>query len=67
MVMSGSGTLSTQPLPKLMFSSDWPHHEGSHDPIGNFEKELEFISDRHDFKEIRRRFYYDNLAELLGS
>ncbi|MGA2208981.1 MAG: amidohydrolase family protein [Acidimicrobiales bacterium] len=45
----------------LMFSTDFPHPEGTRDPIGRFETHLE----RFD-ESVRQRFYVENLAELLG-
>lgn len=45
----------------LMFASDYPHHEGTDDPIGRFERTMEGID------EVRRkRFYAGNFRELLG-
>jgi uncharacterized protein len=45
----------------LLFSTDYPHPEGTRDPIGRFEAHLE----RFD-EVVRQRFYVDNLRELLG-
>jgi hypothetical protein len=44
-----------------MFSTDFPHPEGGRDPLAKFEAEMASIDDR-----ARRRFFYDNMAELLG-
>jgi predicted TIM-barrel fold metal-dependent hydrolase len=46
----------------LLFSTDFPHPEGTRDPIGRFESHLE----RFD-EGTRQKFYVDNMAELLGS
>ena len=45
----------------LLFSTDFPHPEGTRDPIGRFEAHLA----RFD-EQVQRRFYVDNLRELLG-
>lgn len=46
----------------FMFSSDFPHPEGTRDPLGKFEQSLANTAevDKH-------RFYFQNMAELLGS
>jgi predicted TIM-barrel fold metal-dependent hydrolase len=55
------GWLVEQGGPDLyMFSSDYPHPEGSKDPVGRFERTMETMSD-----EDRRRFYAGNFAELF--
>ena len=46
----------------LMFASDSPHHEGTDDPIGRFEKTMDGLSE-----EIRNKFYSDNFKSFLGS
>jgi predicted TIM-barrel fold metal-dependent hydrolase len=46
----------------LLFSTDFPHPEGTRDPIGRFETHLA----RFD-EATRQKFYVDNMAELLGS
>ena len=46
----------------LMFASDYPHHEGTDDPISRFEKTM--ISSSADQKE---KFYTDNFKHLIGS
>jgi predicted TIM-barrel fold metal-dependent hydrolase len=45
----------------LMFSTDYPHLEGGHDPLKNFESALNGMSE-----EIKDRFYTRNFAELMG-
>jgi predicted TIM-barrel fold metal-dependent hydrolase len=48
----------------FLFSSDYPHPEGSKDPIGRFERSL----DERGIDERRReRFYWENFAHLLGA
>jgi predicted TIM-barrel fold metal-dependent hydrolase len=56
------GWIIEQGGPELfMFSSDYPHTEGTDDPIGRFENEL------HGIPEVdKERFYWRNMAELLG-
>jgi uncharacterized protein len=46
----------------LMFSTDFPHPEGTRDPWGRFQTHL----GRFD-EGTRQKFYVDNMAELLGS
>lgn len=46
----------------FLFSSDYPHPEGTKDPLGKFEKALDGISDH-----ALDRFYCDNFVELLGT
>jgi predicted TIM-barrel fold metal-dependent hydrolase len=46
----------------LMFSTDFPHPEGTRDPIGRFGAHL----DRFD-ESVRQKFYVENMAELVGS
>ena len=46
----------------FMFSSDYPHPEGTRDPLGRFEETMDGVSDA-----ARERFYYANMAELIGS
>jgi predicted TIM-barrel fold metal-dependent hydrolase len=49
-------------LPSVpIFSSDFPHFEGSPDPVGHYEKELAPLAD-----ETRAAFYGDNLAECFA-
>lgn len=45
----------------LMFSTDFPHPEGTRDPIGRFEAHLSRFD--HDTQE---KFYLHNMGELLG-
>lgn len=44
-----------------MFSSDYPHPEGTNDPIARFERTFEGVSD-----EQRDRFYRANFEEMMG-
>ena len=46
----------------LMFSSDYPHHEGTDDPIGRFERTMDGVSE-----PVREKFYADNFRAYLGS
>lgn len=46
----------------FLFSSDYPHPEGTKDPLGKFEKALGGIGD-----DALNRFYAGNFVELLGS
>ena len=46
----------------LLFASDYPHHEGTDDPIGRFEKTMHGVSE-----QARQKFYSDNFRSLLGS
>jgi predicted TIM-barrel fold metal-dependent hydrolase len=46
----------------LMFSTDFPHPEGTRDPIGRFHAHLERFDDT-----VREKFYVGNMTELLGS
>jgi predicted TIM-barrel fold metal-dependent hydrolase len=43
------------------FSSDYPHPEGTKDPIGRFEATLTETT-----PAAKQRFYSDNLATMLG-
>jgi predicted TIM-barrel fold metal-dependent hydrolase len=45
----------------FMFSTDYPHPEGGRDPQAKFEEAMTGVGDAD-----RRRFYYQNLADLLG-
>lgn len=48
----------------FLFSSDYPHPEGSRDPIGKFERSL----DEHGIAErARERFYWENFTHLFGA
>ena len=46
----------------FMFSSDYPHPEGTRDPLGRFEATMEGVD-----TPARERFYAGNFAELIGS
>ena len=46
----------------LMFASDYPHHEGTDDPISRFEKTM--ISSSAEQKD---KFYTNNFKHLIGS
>ena len=46
----------------LMFASDYPHHEGTDDPITRFEKTMLETSE-----ENKQKFYSNNFKALLGS
>ena len=45
-----------------MFASDYPHHEGTDDPIGRFEKTMNDVEE-----SIRIKFYSENFKVFLGS
>lgn len=45
----------------FLFSSDYPHPEGTNDPIGRFERTFDGISE-----EARERFYRRNFEEMMG-
>jgi predicted TIM-barrel fold metal-dependent hydrolase len=44
----------------FMFSTDYPHPEGSKDPLAKFEETLTDVGE-----ETKDRFFYSNMAELL--
>jgi predicted TIM-barrel fold metal-dependent hydrolase len=46
----------------FLFSSDYPHPEGTNDPIGRFERTFGDLSE-HD----RERFYSRNFEEMMGA
>jgi len=46
----------------FLFSSDYPHPEGTDDPIGRFERTLQGISEEH--KEL---FYHANFQAMMGA
>ena len=46
----------------FMFSSDYPHTEGTRDPIRRFEDTMPQVSDA-----ARSRFYADNFLEMIGA
>jgi hypothetical protein len=45
-----------------LFSSDYPHPEGTKTPLQRFDKKLECV-DAH----ARQRFYADNYIDLMGA
>ncbi len=45
----------------LMFSTDYPHLEGGHDPLKNFESNLAGMPD-----DVLEKFYCGNFADLMG-
>lgn len=46
-----------------LFSSDYPHPEGTKDPIGRFERSFD---ERGTDETVRQQFYEDNFRTLLG-
>tara|TARA_Y100000994_G_scaffold80778_1_gene66607 strand:- start:50 stop:1216 length:1167 start_codon:yes stop_codon:yes gene_type:complete len=46
----------------MMFASDYPHHEGTDDPIKRFEQTMSDVSE-----ENKTKFYSENFKTLLGS
>ena len=55
------GWMIEQAGPELfMFSTDFPHPEGSRDPLGKFESELAGTG-----PEDQERFFHQNMSELL--
>jgi predicted TIM-barrel fold metal-dependent hydrolase len=54
--------LSTEAQDLLLFASDYPHHEGTDDPIARFEKTMDGVSEL-----AKQKFYTDNFRALLGS
>ena len=44
-----------------MFASDYPHHEGSDDPIGRFERTMDDVD-----ADARARFFAGNFERLLS-
>ena len=44
----------------LMFASDYPHHEGTDDPIGRFEKTMANTSE-----PLKQKFYTDNFKSFI--
>jgi len=46
----------------FLFSSDYPHPEGTDDPIGRFERTLSELSD-----EARQLFYRGNFEHMMGA
>ena len=45
----------------VMFSTDYPHPEGTRDPIGRFEATMQSITD-----DAREKFYHRNFAAMMG-
>jgi predicted TIM-barrel fold metal-dependent hydrolase len=45
----------------FMFSTDYPHPEGGRDPLAKFEAAMPDVTDA-----AQQRFYYQNMADLLG-
>jgi predicted TIM-barrel fold metal-dependent hydrolase len=45
----------------FLFSTDYPHPEGTRDPIGRFEASMQGISE-----EAKERFYSRNFAEMMA-
>lgn len=46
----------------LLFASDYPHHEGTDDPIGRFERTMTGVGE-----SAREKFYARNFKRLMGS
>lgn len=46
----------------FMFSTDYPHPEGGRDPLAKFEEAMTNTSE-----EAKHKFYYQNMADLLGA
>jgi uncharacterized protein len=46
----------------FMFSSDYPHPEGTNDPIGRFERTMEGVDEA-----TKDRFYRGNFEQMMGS
>jgi uncharacterized protein len=46
----------------FMFSSDYPHPEGTNDPIGRFERTMADIDE-----DAKDRFYRGNFEEMMGA
>lgn len=46
----------------FLFSSDYPHPEGTNDPVGRFERTFEGLGD-----DDRERFYSRNFEEMMGA
>jgi len=44
-----------------MFSSDYPHPEGTDDPIGRFERTFKDISE-----EAKAKFYSENFQAMMA-
>ena len=46
----------------FLFSSDYPHPEGTDDPIGRFERTFSAVSE-----EAKEKFYYSNFQDVMGA
>jgi predicted TIM-barrel fold metal-dependent hydrolase len=46
----------------LLFSTDFPHPEGTRDPLGRFAAHLDKFA-----AEVQEKFYVENMKALLGS
>ena len=46
----------------FLFSSDYPHPEGTDDPIGRFERTFKDIDEA-----AKEKFYYSNFQEMMGA
>jgi predicted TIM-barrel fold metal-dependent hydrolase len=46
----------------LMFATDYPHHEGTDDPIGRFERTMDGVAE-----PVRQKFYADNFKAFMGA
>ncbi len=44
----------------FLFSSDYPHPEGGHDPLGRFERSMDGISE-----SAKESFYSRNFAHMM--
>jgi predicted TIM-barrel fold metal-dependent hydrolase len=49
-------------FPGLRIASDYPHHEGTDDPIGRFERTMIDVTE-----PLRQKFYTDNFCAFIGS
>jgi predicted TIM-barrel fold metal-dependent hydrolase len=45
----------------FLFSSDYPHPEGTDDPIGRFERTFTDVSE-----EAKQKFYFENFQRMMG-
>ena len=58
------GKMITQSSPELyLFSSDYPHPEGTKDPIGKFEHSMDNADVDADARQL---FYEDNMRTLIS-
>ncbi len=46
----------------FLFSSDYPHPEGTKHPVKRFEETMDGVSE-----QSRSRFYRDNYADMMGT